>query len=243
MPRPVPLAWILVVLLAVVGCAAAPAASPRPSPPPAAPRETPAGTSAAAPWLGGDLVPRGPLEAARVLRVIDGDTIVVDRGRGPERVRYIGIDAPETVDPARPVEPMGPEASRANAALVAAKTVYLEKDVSETDRYSRLLRYVWLKDPTQPTGWLLVNLVLVAAGYAQVATYPPDVRYAHLFRVAQQEARASRRGLWAPSPSNGTPRALLSRQPPLGDGVKGREGWWWPPGPTPPVGRPLPGVG
>jgi micrococcal nuclease len=141
--------------------------------------------------------PFGPTEQARVVRVVDGDTIVVDRGHGTEKLRYIGMDTPETVDPNRPVEPMGAEASKANAALVAGRTVWLEKDVSEVDRFGRLLRDVWLPDAGQPSGWLFVNLELVARGYAQVATFPPDVRYVDLLLAAQQRARQAGVGLWS----------------------------------------------
>ena len=88
----------------------------------------------------------------------------------------------ETVHPTRGEEPYGREASARNRELVSGKTVRLEKDGSETDRYGRLLRYVWLDDNT------MVNAVLVADGYAQVATYPPDVKYADRFIDLQREA-------------------------------------------------------
>jgi micrococcal nuclease len=219
-------ARLAVAMLAVglAGCSAGPAArsleaaslppsspasppTPVPSPTPPSPTTTPAPTATPAP-LGA--APLGPTERATVLRVVDGDTIEVDRGRGPEKVRYIGIDTPETVDPSRPVAWMGREASAANAALVEGRTVVLERDVSETDRYGRLLRYVWIEDPAGPGGWIFVNLALVAAGFAQVATYPPDVRYAELFLAAQAEARAAERGLWGPRP---TPTPILAPPP------------------------------
>src|SRR3954454_7687088 len=89
------------------------------------------------------LAPTGRLEEARVVRVVDGDTLIIDRGRGSERLRYIGVNAPESVKPDTPVEFMGHEASAANRALVAGGTVWLEADVSDRDRFDRLLRYVW----------------------------------------------------------------------------------------------------
>ena len=141
------------------------------------------------------LSPTGPTESARVVRVVDGDTIVVDRGRGSERVRYIGMDTPETVDPRRPVQWMGPEASAANRALVAGREVVLERDVRDADQYARLLRYIWLREGS---GWVLVNLVLVERGFAQVDTVPPDVKHADLLLAAQRDAREHERGLWAP---------------------------------------------
>ncbi len=87
----------------------------------------------------------------------------------------IGIDTPETVHPTRGVEPYGMKGSVRNVQLVEGKTVQLEKDVRESDRYGGLLRYVWLADGS------MVNATLVAEGYAQVATYPPDVKYADRF--------------------------------------------------------------
>jgi micrococcal nuclease len=142
-----------------------------------------------------DLAPVGATETARVVRVVDGDTIVIDRGRGDERVRYIGIDTPESVKPNTPVEFMANEASAANEALVAGRDVVLERDVSDTDRYDRLLRYVWLREGD---GWVFVNLELVRRGFAQVATYPPDVRWTDTFLAAQREAREAGAGLWRP---------------------------------------------
>jgi micrococcal nuclease len=135
---------------------------------------------------------------AKVVRVVDGDTIVVEFGGRQSKVRYIGMNTPETVDPATPVQWMGPEASAANASLVAAKQVVLEKDVSETDQYGRLLRYVWLTDGRS---WTLVDLELVERGFASVATFPPDVKYVDLFRAAERRARAAEIGLWRRRPS------------------------------------------
>jgi micrococcal nuclease len=126
---------------------------------------------------------------ARVARVIDGDTIELSDGR---RVRYIGVDTPETVDPSQPVGCYGKEASDRNKFLVEGKTVSLEKDVSETDRFGRLLRYVYVGDE-------MINELLVSEGYAQVSTFPPDVKYQDRFAGLQQQARAANRGLWGPT--------------------------------------------
>lgn len=144
----------------------------------------------------GEFAPSGATEEARVVRVIDGDTVVIDRGLGDERLRYIGMDTPETVKPGVAVEWMGLEASAANEALVEGKTVVLEKDVSESDRFGRLLRHVWLRDAT----WVLVDLELVRNGYAWVSTYPPDVKYADLYLAGQIDAREHDRGLWGDGP-------------------------------------------
>lgn len=122
-----------------------------------------------------------------VKRVIDGDTIELASGK---RVRYIGIDTPETVDPRKPVQCFGREAKEENARLVDGKTVRLEKDVSETDIYGRLLRYVYVGD-------VMVNEALARGGFAYASSFPPDVKYQEKFLLAQQEARENNRGLWA----------------------------------------------
>ena len=123
-----------------------------------------------------------------VKRVVDGDTIELETG---EKVRYIGIDTPETKHPKKSVQCFGKEASAFNKQLVASQKVHLEKDVSNTDRYGRLLRYVYLLDGT------FVNLVLVQDGYANVDTFPPDVKYSKVFVEAAREAREEGKGLWA----------------------------------------------
>lgn len=121
-----------------------------------------------------------------VTRVVDGDTIEISGG---QKLRYIGIDTPETVDPARPVGCFGKEASNKNKALVEGKKVRLEKDVSETDKYGRLLRYVYVDD-------VFVNQNLVAEGFAKASSYPPDVKYQEIFRAAEKAARENNKGLW-----------------------------------------------
>lgn len=130
-------------------------------------------------------IPDG-LEKARVLKVIDGDTIEIERQR---TVRFIGINTPETHHPRLGRECYGEVASRATTSLLEGKEVLLEKDVSDTDRYGRLLRYVYLED-------FLVNEYLVLEGYALSSTYPPDVKYQDRFREAQVLAMSKERGLW-----------------------------------------------
>jgi len=126
-------------------------------------------------------------------RVVDGDTIKLFGG---ERVRDIGIDTPETVDPRRPVEPFGHEASAYNRELVEGRRVRIERDVRERDRYGRLLGYVYVHD--EATGEeLFVNAELLRAGYARVSTVPPDVRHAEEFLALERDAREHRCGLWA----------------------------------------------
>ncbi|MDP3997654.1 MAG: thermonuclease family protein [bacterium] len=134
------------------------------------------------------------VEGVLVKRVIDGDTIELETG---QKVRYIGIDTPETVHPDKPVQCFGKEASAKNTSLVAGKRVRLEKDVSETDRYGRLLRYVYVGDT-------FVNDYLVRQGYANSSSYPPDVKYQEQFKQAEQEARVNKRGLWGSACSDGS---------------------------------------
>jgi micrococcal nuclease len=138
--------------------------------------------------------PIGPVTRALVSRVIDGDTIEVMINGRRDRVRYIGIDAPESVKPNTPVQPFALAAAAANRRLVAGRTVLLERDVSERDRFDRLLRYVWLESGGTRT---MVNLVLVEDGFAHAVTFPPDVRYVDLLRAAERSARMAGRGLWA----------------------------------------------
>jgi len=128
-----------------------------------------------------------PPESARVTRVIDGDTIAIEGGY---RVRYIGIDTPE-IHPE--TEAFGIEAWQANRQLVEGKLVRLERDISETDKYNRLLRYVYVDD-------IMVNAELVRQGLAQVKAYPPDTKYQDFLEALEAEAKGEGRGMWAESP-------------------------------------------
>ena len=125
-------------------------------------------------------------EIVKVARVIDGDTIEIEGG---ERVRYIGIDTPETIDPRKIVQCFGVEASKKNKEFMEGKTVRLEKDITDRDKYKRLLRYVWLGDT-------LVNLALVQDGFARSYSYPPDIKYQDKFVAAERQARKVKLGLW-----------------------------------------------
>jgi micrococcal nuclease len=122
------------------------------------------------------------LPIALVSRVIDGDTVELGDG---SRVRYIGMNTPESAG-----DCYNREATERNIALVLNRVVQLEKDVSETDRFGRLLRYVYVDG-------VMVNELLVLDGYAKVATYPPDVKYQDRLLAAQQQAVAAGAGLWS----------------------------------------------
>jgi len=119
-------------------------------------------------------------EEFRVTRVIDGDTVILEDGR---YVRYIGMDTPE-----KGCTYYG-EAKRENERLVKGKVVRLEYDVGKTDKYGRTLAYVYEGD-------IFVNAELVRNGYAVIATFPPNVKYAKTFLALQGEARKQNRGLW-----------------------------------------------
>jgi micrococcal nuclease len=131
----------------------------------------------------------GPL-GARVVRVVDGDTIAVhlDDGRD-ERVRYIGVDTPESVKPGTPVQCFAKRASHFNASLVEGRRVTLRMDAEARDRYGRLLAYVY-------TPGMFVNRELVAKGYARTLTIPPNVAHADEFARLARRAREAGRGLW-----------------------------------------------
>ena len=124
--------------------------------------------------------PTGTGEKAQVAFVLDGDTVELADGR---RVRYIGVNTPETG------QPYAAEAQAFNETLVAGQNVWLETDAQESDVYGRLLAYVW-------TGDTFLNLELVRQGYANAYTLPPNVRYADGFVQAEQEAREAGLGMW-----------------------------------------------
>lgn len=125
-------------------------------------------------------------ETARVVRIIDGDTIEIEN---KVKVRYIGINTPEIVDPVKPEECFGRQAAERNTELVSGSTVQMEKDVSEYDKHGRLLRYVY-KDGK------MVNEILVAEGFARTETVPPDIKYEKLFKADEISARQNSLGLW-----------------------------------------------
>lgn len=135
-----------------------------------------------------------PFSSGTVVRVVDGDTIIV---RGPggrtEDVRLIGIDTPETVDPRRPVGCFGPEASAYAKHLLTGGRVRLIYDHELHDRYGRFLAYVWLSG-SHP---LFVNADLVRRGYARSYPFPPNTAHAGVFAALERSAALAGRGLWS----------------------------------------------
>lgn len=135
-----------------------------------------------------------------VKKVVDGDTIEIERFGRKETVRLIGVDTPETLDPRKPVQCFGREASEYSKNLLAGREIRIEPDplVGERDKYNRLLAYVWL-DENQ-----LVNKMLVAGGYAHEYTYRSQAyKYQQLFKDSERQAKMAGNGLWAESSCNG----------------------------------------
>lgn len=122
----------------------------------------------------------------KVTKVIDGDTIEIEGG---QKVRYIGVDTAE-MDDKDPVKLCyAQKAFEKNKELVEGKEIHLEKDVSEKDKYGRLLRYVYMEET-------FVNDYLTRSGFASAVTYPPDIKYQKQFQEAQREAKDNNLGLW-----------------------------------------------
>ena len=126
--------------------------------------------------------------------VVDGDTMHVRVGPRLEKVRYIGVNAPEIPHPeARGWHEGGARALAANRRLVAGRETVLELDLVRRDHYGRLLAYVWVRRARRRS---MVNAELVRRDYAQVMTIPPNVKYQDRFLKLQRAAREARRGLW-----------------------------------------------
>jgi micrococcal nuclease len=174
----------LLLLLAAIGCAGPEQVSdsqtPTDSQPPSG--STPPPDSQPPP----DSTPTSEIT---VTRVIDGDTIEVDIEGVLYTVRYIGIDTPELDDERPEFCALAQEATRYNRQLVEGQEIRLEKDVSETDHYGRLLRYVYVGDT-------FVNAELVSAGLAWAEAYPPDTKYQDVFDEAESEAMLAKIGIW-----------------------------------------------
>lgn len=134
-----------------------------------------------------------------MVRHVDGDTIVVRIDQQQVRVRLIGINTPESVDPRRPVQCFGREASaHLDELLPPGTALRIVRDVEARDRYDRLLAYVYRADDG-----LFVNLAQLRDGFARVYTFPPNVAHVEEFRTAERTARDAGAGLWSACPSEG----------------------------------------
>lgn len=171
-----------------------PSSPPSALPPPSAPAPTPKKEK-----LSKSQRPPRPAtreRAKKVLAVLDGDTIIIDGG---QKVRYSGLDTPETHHPDKLPEDCGQEAFEANRRLVAGKMVRLEFDERRRDKYGRLLAYVYVDS-------LFVNAELIRQGYAKVTTYRDNQRHHDDFTRLQRDAIAARRGMWGGCVDLRTPR-------------------------------------
>ncbi|MEH7225916.1 thermonuclease family protein [Bacillus sp. JJ1566] len=149
------------------------------------------------------------LEAVIVSRVVDGDTVELSDGR---KIRLVGVNTPESTTRQ---EVYGKEASNYTTTELEGKKVWLQKDVSDTDRYNRYLRLIWLSVPANVMDEAeirskMFNAQLVLNGYAEPSTYPPDVTYSDYFVKFAREARENEIGLWAYG-ENGTTKGDLDK--------------------------------
>ena len=138
-------------------------------------------------------MPQGVQGPYTVLKVVDGDTIHVHVDGRKLKIRMIGVDTPEVVDPRKPVQCFGREASAQAKTILGGQSVYLATDPSQDtlDKYQRTLAYVWV-------GGHLFNLDMIANGYAHEYTYDLPYKYQAEFKAAERDARAQGRGLWSP---------------------------------------------
>ncbi len=136
-----------------------------------------------------------------VTRVVDGDTAEITVDGTKRRVRFLGVDTPETVHPNKPVQFFGPEASAFTKESLTGKRVWLEYDKNPQDRYSRHLAYIWTAKPKRITDETIrrdmFNAKMLLGGYAKVMIIKPNNRYATQFKQFESEAKNSRMGLWA----------------------------------------------
>ena len=135
-----------------------------------------------------------------VTKVVDGDTIAVEMKGKIETIRLIGLDTPETVDPRKPVQCFGKQASDKAKELLSGKNVRIETDPSQgdLDKYGRLLAYVFMEDLPAQAGGTLFNQLMIAEGFGYEYTYNLPYKYQKEFKDAEKTARENKRGLWSP---------------------------------------------
>jgi micrococcal nuclease len=131
----------------------------------------------------------------KIVRIVDGDTLVAAKNGVEDTVRLIGIDTPELYVEGKKVDdPQAISALEYAKAALTGRYVELELDMDERDRYGRLLAYVWLYDT-------MLNKLLLENGIARVATYPPNVKYLDEFLILEKYAKEKKLGIWNPKPS------------------------------------------
>ena len=127
----------------------------------------------------------------KVLKVVDGDTIKIKYNNKIERLRFIGIDTPESVSPDKSKNcEEGKIASNFTKNYLEGKVIQIELDVQQRDKYGRLLAYVYINNQ-------MYNEILLEQGYAKIATFPPNVKYVNDFTELQKEARNNKKGFWS----------------------------------------------
>ena len=135
-----------------------------------------------------------------VARVVDGDTEVIRVNGSDRRVRFLGVDTPETVHPKKGVQKYGKEASNFTKGYLTGRRVWLEYDKNPTDKYDRHLAYIWLSKPAKITNETIqsemFNAKLLSEGYAKVMIIKPNNKYETLFRELENEAQSSKLGMW-----------------------------------------------
>ncbi|HEX7197758.1 MAG TPA: thermonuclease family protein [Candidatus Limnocylindria bacterium] len=143
----------------------------------------------------GDGRPAGTLEDAVVVRIADGDTVTIEIDGRRERLRYVGVDAPEVANPEAGIDAeCGADAARdANGALVDGERIYLEPDTTDRDRFGRLLRHPWLE---RDGNWFLVTEQLVSDGAIEARSFTPDTLHDRRLDDAERSARAAGAGIW-----------------------------------------------
>ena len=144
----------------------------------------------------GGSIDRLAREVARVVRVVDGDTIAVRLHGRRERVRYIGVDTPESVKPGTPVQCYAKPASHFNERLVEGRRVRLRYGPEHYDRYGRVLAYVYLASDRHA----FVNAELVRRGYARTLEIAPNTQFAGRFARLERRAQREGLGLWSACP-------------------------------------------
>ena len=145
-------------------------------------------------------------EKAKVLYAADGDTIWVDIDGKEEKIRFVGINTPELARDEKPAEFMAEEAKNFTSNTLRDKEIYLEKDITDRDKYDRMLRYIWLEKPVaNPTKEDIeektLNGILVKEGYAYSNYYKPDIKYQKHLDNIEKSAQDKGLGIWS-DPTN-----------------------------------------
>lgn len=141
-------------------------------------------------------------QKAKVKYAVDGDTIWVDIDGKDEKVRFVGVNTPEVAKDGKPAEFMADEAKDFTNIILKNKKIYLERDISDRDKYDRLLRYIWLEEPVDnPTlndiEKKTLNGILVKEGYAYANYYKPDIKYQEYLKELEKSAQENKKGIWS----------------------------------------------